>query len=66
MIVHASMARKASSDVLGFNRLDYPAVDPAEWKMWIVLRNDDGQVRTRKMPLDFWKPPAAHYEEHNS
>jgi len=66
MIVHASMARKASSDVLGFNRLDYPAVDPPEWKMWIVLRNDDGQVRTRKMPLDFWTPLAGHYEEHHS
>jgi len=66
MIVHASMARKASSDVLGFNRLDYPAVDPPEWKRWIVLRKDDGQVRTRKMPLDFWKPLAGHYEEHHS
>lgn len=30
-IMHASLARKASSQALGFRRLDYPQVDPPEW-----------------------------------
>lgn len=38
MIVHASMARKASSPYLGFFRLDYPESDPSEWHKWITLR----------------------------
>lgn len=64
MILQASMARKASSQVLGFTRLDYPAVDPPEWKKWIVLKNENGKIKTRDLPLDFWSPLADNYEKH--
>lgn len=64
MILHASMARKASSEVLGFTRLDYPEADPAEWKKWIVLKNQDGDVKSRDLPLDFCVPLAENYEKH--
>ncbi len=63
MIIHASLARKASSPVMGFMRLDYPAADPPEWKKWIVLCRQGGVVRTRDMSLDFWKPLARNYEK---
>ncbi|MBW1863428.1 MAG: FAD-binding protein [Deltaproteobacteria bacterium] len=64
MIIHASMARKASSKHLDFHRLDYPDIDPPEWNKWIALRMDDGKVKTRELPLDFWKPLAENYEKH--
>ena len=38
MILHASLARKASSRHLSFQRIDYPQVDPPEWYEWITLR----------------------------
>jgi len=63
MIVHASMARKASSQILGFTRLDYPELDPPEWKKWILLRNEEGSIKTRDLPLDFWKPLKENYEK---
>lgn len=64
MILHASMARKASNPVMGFARQDDSEMDPAEWKKWIVLRNEDGAVKTRDLPLDFWAPLADNYEKH--
>ena len=32
LIIHASLARKASSRHLNFQRIDYPEMDPAKWK----------------------------------
>jgi len=64
MIIHASLARKASSQVLGFFRLDYPDMDPPDWKKWITVHQEDGAVRAGEMPLDFWKPLAENYEKH--
>ena len=31
-VIHASLAREASSAHLNFTRLDHPAVDPVEWR----------------------------------
>ena len=64
MILYASMARKASSKVLGFFRLDYPAADPQEWNKWVTVKVEDGRVTSGEMALDFWKPLAVNYEKH--
>ena len=64
MILHASLARRASTPYLGFFRQDYPEIDPADWKKWITLRLDKGAVATGEMALDFWKPLAENYENH--
>ena len=63
MILHASMARKASNAVMGFTRLDHLDSNPDEWKKWIVLRNEDGTVKSRDLALDFWAPLSENYEK---
>ncbi|MBW2095944.1 MAG: FAD-binding protein [Deltaproteobacteria bacterium] len=64
MIIHASLARRASNRYLDFFRLDYPEVDPPEWNKWITIRQEGGAVRTGERPLDFWAPLAENYEKH--
>jgi succinate dehydrogenase/fumarate reductase flavoprotein subunit len=65
MIMHASLARKASSRALNFNRLDYPQVDPPEWKKFITIKLENGEVKVGEMPMNFWlmPPNAPTYEE---
>jgi succinate dehydrogenase/fumarate reductase flavoprotein subunit len=65
MVMNASLVRKASSRQLDFHRLDYPEVDPPEWKKLLPIKLEDGQVKVRELPLDYHlKPPyAPTYEE---
>lgn len=65
MILHASLARKASSKSLSFYRLDYPEVDPPEWYKWITIKQENGQVKVGELPIDFWGPLKESYEAHN-
>ncbi len=72
VIVQASLARKASSYDLGFNRIDYPNVDPDEWKKYLTIKSENGQTVYGELPLNYWlKPPyaptyAENYEKHCS
>ena len=54
VIIHACDARKASSDVLDFHRLDYPEIDPPEWKKWLTIKMETGEIKHDSMPIDFW------------
>jgi succinate dehydrogenase/fumarate reductase flavoprotein subunit len=65
MVLHASLARRASSEQLDFRRLDYPAVDPPEWHKLLPIRRDGEGVATREVPIDYHlQPPyASTYEE---
>jgi succinate dehydrogenase/fumarate reductase flavoprotein subunit len=65
MVMHASLARKASSARLDFRRLDYPQMDPPEWTKFVNIRLDKGEVRVGERPLRWWlQPPyASTYEE---
>lgn len=65
MIIHASMARKASSAVLNFYRLDYPEIDPPEWNKLLSIKLEDGKVLVREQPLNYHLLPpfASTYEE---
>lgn len=65
MIMHASLARSASSMVLGFKRLDYPEMDPPEWNKFITIRLENGKVKVGELPFKFWlmPPNAPTYEE---
>lgn len=63
-IIHASLARKASSVWLGFDRLDYPEKDPPEWKKWITVKLDSGDVKSGEMPIDYWGDLEENYEKH--
>jgi succinate dehydrogenase/fumarate reductase flavoprotein subunit len=65
IIMHASLARKASSRFLGLKRIDFPEMDPPEWKKLVTIRLEDGQVKAGELPFDYWlQPPyAPTYEE---
>jgi succinate dehydrogenase/fumarate reductase flavoprotein subunit len=66
----SALARKASSSILEFFRLDYPELDPPEWKKFITLKQKNGEVIIGDLPLRYWlKPPYAptykeNYERH--
>jgi succinate dehydrogenase/fumarate reductase flavoprotein subunit len=64
-IMQACLARQASSALLNFVRLDYPAVDPEEWRVLVAIRRTSDGVAVEKLPLDYYlRPPhAPTYEE---
>ncbi len=70
MIIHASLARKASSRPLGFKRIDYPQTDPPEWNKFITTRLENGEVKIGELDTKYWlQPPYAsthreNYEAH--
>ena len=64
IIVHSSLARKASSSYLGFFRLDYPDIDPPEWHKWITVHQEKDKVVVGEMPLNFHGSLAENYESH--
>ncbi len=65
MIMYASMARKASSEFLKFERMDYPEVDPPEWRKFITIKQEDGKVKIGELPLGYWGNLKDNYEAHN-
>jgi succinate dehydrogenase/fumarate reductase flavoprotein subunit len=70
VIIHASLARKASSNILDFHRVDYPTVEPKEWRRLITLKLKDDDVVTGDMPMNYFvsAPYAStlreNYEAH--
>jgi len=65
IIIQASLARKASSMPLGFQRIDFPALDPPEWNKYLTIRLENGKVKTELIPLTFWGDMKKEYEAHN-
>ena len=65
MIMHASLARKASSKPLDLKRLDYPDIDPSDWNKFITTRLENGEVKIGEQPFNYWllPPNAPTYEE---
>jgi succinate dehydrogenase/fumarate reductase flavoprotein subunit len=65
IIIHASMARKASSIPLNLQRIDYPAVDPPEWNKYLTVKLDNNKVKIGELPTTFWGDMKQQYEAHN-
>ncbi len=65
ILLHASLARKASSQFLGFHRIDYPQLDPQEWRKFITVKQADGKVQIGELPLGYWGNLRESYEAHN-
>jgi succinate dehydrogenase/fumarate reductase flavoprotein subunit len=65
IILHASLARKASSMPLGFQRIDYPRLDPPDWNKFLTIKQVNGKVTTGFMPIGFWGNMKDQYEAHN-
>ncbi len=65
IIMHASRARKASSRFLGFHRIDYPQLDPPEWRKFVTVKQENGKVKIGMRELDYCGNLKANYEKHN-
>ena len=65
LVLYASLARKSSSEPLFFRRSDYPEMDPAEDRKHIVIRQENGAVLTRDVPLNFFGELKTEYEKRN-
>ena len=65
LVLHASLARKSSSEPLFFRRSDYPEMDPERDRKHIVIRQEEGHVVTREVPLDFFGELKSEYEKRN-
>jgi succinate dehydrogenase/fumarate reductase flavoprotein subunit len=65
LVIHSCLARRASSRELQFNRLDYPEMDPPEWRRFVTVWRDEAGVRTGSLPIDYWGDLTAGYEQHN-
>jgi succinate dehydrogenase/fumarate reductase flavoprotein subunit len=64
IIIQASMARKASTLAMGFQRLDYPKQDP-NWLKFSTIKLENGKVKTGTLPLGFWGNMKKEYEARN-
>jgi succinate dehydrogenase/fumarate reductase flavoprotein subunit len=64
IIIRACRERKASSDLLGFQRLDYPLIDPPDWHKLITLRQEQDQVVVGELPIDYGAPYAENYAKY--
>jgi succinate dehydrogenase/fumarate reductase flavoprotein subunit len=65
IIIHASLARRASSRFLDFKRMDFPQMDPPEWKKFLTIKMKQGDVEVGERPINYWLLPpfAPTYEE---
>ena len=60
-IMHQCLARKASCAWLEFKRLDYPEDDPPEWRKWITIKQENGEVKVGELPIDYWGDLKGNY-----
>jgi succinate dehydrogenase/fumarate reductase flavoprotein subunit len=65
IIIQASLARKASSVPLNFQRIDYPTPDPPEWNKFLTVKLENNQVKTGALPQNFWGDMKQQYEAYN-
>ena len=65
IIIQASLARKASSVPLNFQRIDYPTLDPPEWNKFLTVKLENGKVKTGELPPAYWGNMKQQYEAHN-
>jgi len=66
MVFHASLARKASSALLGFKRSDYPEEELPDKRKWIITKLTDGGIDVAERPPYFWGDLKENYEAHNA
>jgi succinate dehydrogenase/fumarate reductase flavoprotein subunit len=65
IILHACLARKASSKPLHFHRSDFPEMDPPEWNKFVTIKLEENDVVASEKPLDYYGSLKKNYESHN-
>jgi succinate dehydrogenase/fumarate reductase flavoprotein subunit len=64
MIFEGCRARRSSNPYLGFNRTDFPEIDPPEWHKWVTVKMDGEQVKSNLLPLDYYGDVKKNYDAH--
>ncbi len=65
IIIQASLARKASSAPLMFQRIDYPVMDPPEWDKFLTIKLENDKIKIGELPQAFWGDMKQQYEARN-
>ncbi|MDO5390351.1 MAG: FAD-dependent oxidoreductase [Eubacteriales bacterium] len=66
MILNACLLRESSSAQLCFERSDFPEMDPEKDRYFITIYQEDGQVKSRRVPLNYYGDDVeAEYEKRN-
>jgi len=62
IIIHACLARKASSKYLHFIRSDYPEIDPPEWYEFITIKLMNNNVKVSEKDIEYYGSLKDNYE----
>ena len=65
LILHSSLARKASSRHLDFHRIDFPEYDPPEWNKFITVKQENGSVVKGEKTFNYAGDLKKNYEASN-
>lgn len=65
LVIYACLARKSSSAPLCFLRSDYPQMDPEDERVHLVISQENGKVKIRRQPLNFFGNLKEEYEKRN-
>lgn len=66
LILNACLLRKSSSKPLCFSRSDYPEMDPPENDCFITVYQENGEVKSRRVPKRYFGDVKEQYEAHNA
>ncbi len=66
IVLCAMKERRVSSPGLGIQRLDYPKGDPEEEQSYLVLRQEQGEVKFSRLPIRYWGNMKEEYEARNA
>lgn len=66
LILNACLLRKSSSAPLCFERSDYPQMDPEEDQCFINIWQENGEIKSRRVPKDYYGDVKLEYEKHNA
>jgi succinate dehydrogenase/fumarate reductase flavoprotein subunit len=65
IILNASLARRASSRVLNFYRIDFPEIDPPEWNKFITIKQENNKPVAGSLPTNYYGNLKDNYEAYN-
>ena len=65
LIINSCLLRRSSSVPLCFERSDYPQTDPEEDQCFITIYQEDGEIRSRRVPKRYYGDVKAGYEACN-
>ncbi|MGN0373700.1 MAG: FAD-dependent oxidoreductase [Enterocloster sp.] len=66
LIINSCLLRKSSSGPLCFERSDYPQMDPPEDRCFITIRQEEGEIISRRVPKDYYGDVKIEYEKRNA